>query len=396
MLPPASLVVLFLLSDSIVEFSLSGLETPLAIFFTAIFVALIDSFKNSKHQYLLSAFLGLTAAGIFLTRFDLVLLFIPVGIWFIFSNYKRFRAGMIWLAALGSLTPIIIWSAFSIQIYGSVVPNTYFAKTNIEIPAHELIIQGVIYFGVSFAHDPVALLALVGLTAISVALRNMFGLSNALGILLYYTYVVTNGGDFMAGRFLAVPTFLAILAVLIVVRDSTTLVLASSGSKNSSLALIAVVISTLLLLFSMTNITQSLTPTHQQQWDYTKKSGIADERGYYAERGYGVADYFLSPGVHNSTTLRKISRQASDWSEKPSAFANIFVRCGGLGTGGVLEGPEAHFVDPCGLIDSRLAKVPFVSSNFNWRPGHFSRPVNDSYLNSLIAELQIMNSKTAN
>ena len=82
----------------------------------------------------------------------------------------------------------------------------------------ELVVQGLRYLWVTFEHDPVTLLGLlVGIT-VALATRSMTGRVWATGVLLYIGYLIWIGGDFMAGRFLAVPLYVAVFLLVAVVR----------------------------------------------------------------------------------------------------------------------------------------------------------------------------------
>lgn len=92
---PAGFVMPDLLSDSITEYSISGLEAPLAFFFSAISVALVLHFDHTRFPISTLSLLALVSAGIFLTRFDLVLLFAPSGVMFLLNQRKRLTVRML-------------------------------------------------------------------------------------------------------------------------------------------------------------------------------------------------------------------------------------------------------------------------------------------------------------
>jgi len=123
--------------------------------------------------------------------------------------------------ALG-LLPAGAWTAFATVYYGFPFPNTAYAKLGMDVSRTQLWKQGVIYFIDAFDRDP--LTPVLILFAIVVAWTGGAGLPGAAtiiplparwaaGIALYLVYVVSIGGDFMAGRFFAVPFFAAVLVL---------------------------------------------------------------------------------------------------------------------------------------------------------------------------------------
>jgi arabinofuranosyltransferase len=103
-------------------------------------------------------------------------------------------------AALGVL-PFLAWSLFALVYYGSAVPNTAYAKLAHGTSRTEVIAQGVSYLWTTVTFDPPGTaLAVLGIAA---ALRDGRRVMLACGVsvLLYVAYVVSVGGDFMAGRF---------------------------------------------------------------------------------------------------------------------------------------------------------------------------------------------------
>jgi hypothetical protein len=54
-----------------------------------------------------------------------------------------------------------------------------------------------------------------------------------------------------------------------------------------------------------------------------------------------------------------------------------------IGTYGIEFGPKFHIVDESALTDRFLAQQEFKASNFEWRIGHFTRPVPSGYLEAI-------------
>ena len=68
-------------------------------------------------------------------------------------------------------------------------------------------VQGLLYLLDSLDRDPITLTAIASAAAVAGVQRNTAARALAAGIVLYLVYVVSIGGDFMAGRFVAVPLF---------------------------------------------------------------------------------------------------------------------------------------------------------------------------------------------
>lgn len=202
---------MLIFSNGFIEYSTSGLENPLAYLTVAVAFALSVSIISGRsgQWWILPTLLGLTFAAIFLTRFDLIVLIAPVAIVLIYSQWRSWK--VIVLAAVSFAVPLVVWFSWSWLTYNSFLPNTFAAKRNVEIPQFELAIQGLRYFFVSFEHDPVLLILLVlgvfaGLIFGGVLIRAW-----TLGVVLYLSYVISIGGDFMASRFMAVPALVSAL-----------------------------------------------------------------------------------------------------------------------------------------------------------------------------------------
>ena len=103
--------------------------------------------------------------------------------------------------------------AFSLFYYGTIFPNTAFAKLDTGIAKSVLLPQGLAYLGASFRFDPVTpLLIACGLVVAGVR-RSASQLAVAAGAVAYLAYTVWIGGDFMLGRYLAAPLFCALVLI---------------------------------------------------------------------------------------------------------------------------------------------------------------------------------------
>ena len=108
----------------------------------------------------------------------------------------------------------MLWLVFSYIYYGFPFPNTYYAKVATGIPRSLQLRQGLAYVANSINFDPFTL-GLIGLTAVVAARpRRLPEIAAAVSALLYVLYTISVGGDFMSGRFFAMP--LLVCAIVLV------------------------------------------------------------------------------------------------------------------------------------------------------------------------------------
>ena len=403
---PARLILvtgLLLLSNAFVEYATSGLENPLSYLTVGALMAmtfggLAVSGIGRYRQLVIPALAGLLIAAILLTRLDLAVLIAPAVVLLIVDRRRSLRPVLI--AVVAAVVPLAVWFAWSQATYGSLLPNTFLAKRNVDIPASELIVQGLRYLWVTFEHDPVTMIALtIGIAAALIA-GTRFGRAWAIGALLYISYVVWVGGDFMAGRFLAVPLYVAVfliatLPALVTSRESQPAWIATSVTAVAILAIATVATGAQ---------SSALTNPQAARWevDQNINAGVSDERGVYVANGRsleglidGLSLAFVTPNIvpiGDSTglnrVLRDLDKEAKEWPSTPGYIgqpAEVGVFCGFLGTIGMATGPITHLIDPCALTDRFLAAKPFTAEPFAWKPGHFERQVPAGYVEAIQA-----------
>ena len=374
-------------SNAFMEYSSSGLENSVAYFAFAVALLLTLSSVRSVSRVFL---LGLAGSAILLTRFDFVLLLTPVllvSLWGL-RHSRRLMAGLL----AGVAVPIVVWSSWALSVYGELLPNTYWAKRNVEIPQFELLVRGMTYVWVSFSTDPVSFLAVALGLAFGLVVGNSAHRAWAIGIAAYVAYVVWIGGDHMVGRHLAVPVFVSVGLLLAVTswhragapksaRGQPAIELSASAGVVSLTAI-------LVLLGVASQPPVSLAAPQERRWDMNDRFQIQDERGLWAERGYTLGA-FLAAGVGGDAQptrfgLVEVATAARDWPQRtPSedgGTASVDVICGGLGTYAILSGPGVHWIDTCALTDAFLARRTFSPpAPYQWFMGHFEREIPAGY-----------------
>jgi arabinofuranosyltransferase len=361
------------LSSVFVEYSTSGLENP----FTHVGIALLarEASRTDRHQktdWQLGLVLGLMAVN----RMDSVLFGLPLLALRVWQNrsWPRARTSLIAFALLPGL-----WAIFSVVYYGSPFPNTAFAKLGAGIPQRELIEQGLYYLFESVLAQPWSMVLLtVGFLTFPLLSRPWSAL--VVGGGLYVTYIVWIGGDFMQGRFLSGPVFMAALCVSAALADLPR----QHALPMAGLALLAAMAFVVWPEFSADTTWRSEKPAPA----YGQASlgnivfsprGIANERDVYVS-GLGIGnlkrDHHIPywPWFLSGRAERAKARDPA--SPKPRMVVWSVIGMFGYGAG-----PDVHVIDERALSDPFLARLP-ARYDPAWRPGHYDRVMPPGYLES--------------
>ena len=212
----------------------------------------------------------------------------------------------------------------------------------------------------SFAHDPITL-GTIGIAA-ALAWRSTAAIRlAAASALLYVVYTVSVGGDFMSGRFFAMPFLVAVVALAHMLRGWSYYWVAAAG-----IVLYNVIIPL---------VPAKTTAAYDGAWPWRSQNGIKDERGHY----HKITNiFFYSP-------FRDLPDHT--WMREGASFRNgpdkVTVQ-GSIGFYGLMAGPEKHIVDRNALSDPLLARLP-VSPRlyFEFYAGHYFRDIPEGYLESI-------------
>jgi len=101
---------------------------------------------------------------------------------------------------------------------------------------------------------------------------------------------------------------------------------------------------------------------------YQLNHGIYDERSMYF-KWYGLSNWISGVSTFDYPTQRKVGEET-----RSLVMCNAYE--------GVRHGPDLHLVDPCGLSDPLLARLPAIKKR-EWRIGHFFREIPAGYLDSI-------------
>lgn len=356
----AAAVTLLILSRSFIEFSTSGLENPLTHLLLAVFVWLY-AVKEAPLRLL-----ALTAAALALNRTDALLVTVPALTHVIWASYATRGVKQTAIDLALGFSPLVAWEAFSLFYYGFLVPNTAYAKLNTGLPRNELARQGLTYLVNGLVWDPPVLIVAGLGVATAVIQRRRRDVLLALGIVLYLLYIVWIGGDFMLGRFLTLPFFLAVCLVAI------------SNLPLEEPARAAVVVLPFFMLFWHHNATERYAAGD------IGHSGIADERSFYRDHS-GLAMFSRTQSLPSHPWVA-VGRETRARNEQGRVYDNV-------GFFGFFAGPTIHITDQLALTEPLLARLPATFSA-SWRVGHYSRHLPPGYVETTKTGKCVMEDKS--
>ena len=196
------LLLALLCSKAVIDYTSSGLETPLAYLIAAVFLKFMLEDRADQTKLTVAA---LCASLTFITRPDSVVLYLPAII------YLTWRTGRVRPLLAASL-PAAAWMLFSLIYYGFPFPNTAYAKQlGTSFPSSWIVWRGLEYAGNSLLWETAAYALLVLATVL--AARQRTARLVIAGVLSYIALVVLRLGSttHMSGRHFAIPMFVGIV-----------------------------------------------------------------------------------------------------------------------------------------------------------------------------------------
>ena len=190
------------------DFMISGFETPLSI---SLITWLIVAYRSRVSIFPYSLLCSLLA----LTRFDFVLLIIPMAVLYVWRERSKFCMRAAFHGLCGTI-PLWSWLVFSFLYYGTIYPNTYYAKTFALFPPYEQLKKGFIFTIYHLNADPALIFLLI--SSIIICFKRKF-LGAILAAASYIWYVCSIGGDYMIGRMFT-PVAVFLLGFIVIARPS--------------------------------------------------------------------------------------------------------------------------------------------------------------------------------
>ncbi|EIE00226.1 hypothetical protein LEP1GSC185_2764 [Leptospira licerasiae serovar Varillal str. VAR 010] len=350
--------LVLLTSRAFVDFSSSGLENPLSFLLIILFLEKAFDLENrSEFRDIFLFFFYLSLS--YLNRQDTVLLGLPF-LLYLYKPLKDKRSyGIFFGASALGVLPVLLWSVFSLVYYGYLFPNTAYAKLNTDLTISLLWPYGMDYLENSFRWDiftSITIGSAIFLLPYFLWKKKFLHAALSAGIGLYILYICSIGGDFMAGRFFALP-FVA--SVFLFAELSLTFI-----PRVSVLFFVALF---LLNQNSYLYITK----------DYTRLRNdgeIQDEKGaYFRSTNFIRSIGFQEFPTHGWADVGRKFKKAPKDQDKACATINV-------GFYGYFAGENRKIIDSNALTDPLLSKLKSVS---NWRVGHFTRNIPLGYLESV-------------
>lgn len=356
-LTAAALLLLLASSRAFVDYSTSGLESPLTHLLLAGLAFCWLRTEDPHRRCLRCALL----VGLLLTnRMDLLWISLPVLLTAAIAIGPRAALPRL---ALG-LSPFGLWLLFATFYYGTPFPSTAYAKAFATgLAPGDLMQQGLRYCADLCQRDPTT--ALVVLAAVpALALRSLTGArALALGAILQTLYVIRVGGDFMAGRFFTPPFVFALVALV----HASSRWQPNRARLAAAIAVAAAFLACLPPWLSRGALTRQPSPPELPY-------GIGDERSYYYPY-YGLLSPTVTPPVPG--VFSDAQRQLGTTRMRVD-IANI------AGIRGLQSGDLVHVIDEY-LCDPLLVRLP-TNPNAPFRIGHFQRRIPEGLLESLASD----------
>ena len=353
-------VGLLLSSKAFVDYTSSGLEYPLSFVLLAAFYARFFRWPQTAPitPRELITFGGLASLA-FLNRSDSILLYLGPLAYLAWRAWPLHRLRLAVYFAI-AFAPAAVWLLFSLVYYGFPFPNTYYAKVAIGIPRAVQLRQGLAYVANSINYDPFTLGLIVLAATMAVRLRRLPDVAAAVSALLYVLFTVWVGGDFMSGRFFAMPLLIgAFIFVRVVPGRPAAAVLGAALVAYNVIAPLAPI---------------KTRASYDGAWPWRQQNGIKDERGHYHQITNVL---FYAP-------FRTLPDH--QWFREGISFRNspdkVSVQ-GSIGFFGFNAGPAKYVVDRNALSDPLLARLPVSESlYFEFFAGHYFRELPEGYLES--------------
>lgn len=336
------------LSKSFMDYTTSGLETPLCYLLFAFFGYVIIRLRaHPQFWFYLSLSVGLAV----LNRFDNAIIYTPTLVYLVVTQWKDVN----WRQIRWGAAPLIAWLIFALIYYGFIFPNTKYAKLDTGLPLTLYLQQSVNYVKYLLIFDSPGFIVLCS-SLLFIFRKDAIPACIALGVYFYFLYVLFIGGDYMAGRFWAFPIFI-----------SAWLWYAFPPTHFRTDTMFAC-ICLLLVAFVATPLIRDINKNCSNCMEL--KGRILDAtRTFQLNRLVEKTD---------PLTLRKKGRypfcrdgkKLSETPVKVMFYVGMHAYC---------AGPELKAIDMLGLGDPLMARLPANQAQ-GFYIGHFRRKIPDGYI----------------
>ncbi|MEM7357030.1 MAG: hypothetical protein AAF657_39820, partial [Acidobacteriota bacterium] len=308
-------------------------------------------------------------------RMDTALVYIPALALLAACEWRQLR----WKQILAGSLPLVAWLAFSLLYYGFPFPNTKYAKLETGIERGEYFLQGLRYYQDLLIRDmPSFGLLVLGVGCTATALRRARTTGGdsrdgqlaavGLGAILYCLYVIYVGGDFMSGRFVALP--LLMFAWLY----------CASSARQGRTTRQAIQI---LLVLGLAKLASYLIHPPASYYEHHVVLWVNQQKNFYDGKTSLVAVEDGRLRWRSDASTYKWAQQGIELRDRPPGET---VTYGAVGLLGYYAGPQHRLIDEFGLADPLVARLP--TEFRRWVPqgylpiGHFERHVPEGYLHA--------------
>lgn len=379
-------VLLLSCSNGFFDYTTSGLENPLGYFLITLY--LLNYYKLFAMPCLNEAQKKCIINNVFflfglliLTRHDLsVLLFLSS--YYVFLTQRNIFSYRSWFIILSkAFCPFLCWSLFSLIYYGTIFPNTAFAKLNSGIDKIQIFEQGIKYFVASLRYDFITLLIILIAIFVSLFSERKHFRYLGYGILANLIYIIYVGGDFMQGRFLSYAYLFSVTSLYLYggnidYEGSLFQIKLRIQNKNQAGKIwTAALLLVYVVFYPHTPLNSPL--------DYRNREiflRVADERGFYFDTN-SLFRYLIYLSNNDKPSYFPVYPWSRTGYEFSRSQDTIIVR-DSIGLFGYWAGTEKIIIDPLALSDPLLARLPAVETN-SWRIGQFRRNIPAGYIESI-------------
>jgi arabinofuranosyltransferase len=202
-------------------YATGGLETQLQAFLVVTVLYLVIKSRPEADRPLPAAGLSLLAASALMVRLDSIVIIAPAFVLLAWSLGKNKSYAALAASLVPGAIVLVAWFVWKYTYYGSVLPNSYYAKAAASVASLRLGVAYVFHFVVSYFLFPFVIIA-------PFRARKLLQPTGArlLVVILaaWMIYIVRVGGDFMEFRFMVpvLPLTMILLARLITTFERRT------------------------------------------------------------------------------------------------------------------------------------------------------------------------------
>lgn len=338
-------------STSFTDYSTSGLENPLSHMLLALFLVTFLHQQYKESDFLLLSFIS---SCLVMNRYDHCLVIAPAMllVFLLRKNYiNDFKSCVVGFA------PLWLWFAFSWFYYGSIFPDTYYAKLSTGVPVVDRIHLAVMHQLRLLDLDPVGSYLMMTAIGISCALgikilfknkhrteltieKHSRLVSLGLGVSIYNLYFLYAGGDYMTGRLVSITIFLSAFFILLLMNEIKL--------SRVNLALL-VLIFVLGIVVKFFNLTLFVPRNSANSPDGIVRALTFDMRRFQQNW------YFLSQD-HGAKDWRELGFKRAIEADK-LIYPSV-VEHESAGIIPYYAGPRSRLIDVFGLTDPLLSRLP--------------------------------------